>query len=50
MHSKKIDVIRKMMIQYDEIIEMQTAKLATLEINTPADSDNNQLNKSNENR
>lgn len=34
MHSKDIDVVRKMMIQYDEIIEMQKSELAQLEINS----------------
>lgn len=47
MFSKKIDVIRKMMFQYNGIIEKQNAELAKLEINSQADSDSNQLNKSN---
>lgn len=38
MYAKEIDVIRKMLFQYDEIIEMQKAELAKLEISTPADS------------
>lgn len=42
MHSKEIDAIRKMMIQYDEIIEMQKSKLAKLEINSPTDADGKQ--------
>lgn len=37
MHSKQIDVIRKMMMQYDGIIEMQKSKLAQLEIDSPTD-------------
>lgn len=41
MYSKEIDVIRKMMFQYDEIIEMQNAELAKLEIDSPADSTSN---------
>lgn len=39
MHSKEIDAIRKMMIRYDEIIEMQKLKLAQLEINSLSDAD-----------
>lgn len=39
MYSKQIDVIRKMMFQYDEIIDMQNAVLAKLERKSDAKPD-----------
>lgn len=43
MHAKQIDVIRKMMMQYDEIIEMQKSKLAQLENDSLDDADSKQF-------